>query len=96
MEKFGKFSFGILIAASAALSTAFAIVLLWRWFAVPVFHVQAINWRAACGLTLLVAIIHPVADPEWKDDSYSGKMARGVARGIIAPWLFVLIGLAIR
>jgi len=96
MEVFGKFVFGLLIGALGVFSHAYAAVILWRWFVIPLFHSNPLTWNVAYGLILLLGIMHATISPEQKDKSFSAIMARSIAICVIAPWISVLIGWIIK
>jgi hypothetical protein len=92
METFGKFVLSMLIGGLAILSRAFAVVLLWRWYVVPLFHLPPLTWRIAYGLALLLYVMNPPESVEHEDKSWSDSMIRMVVAGGIVVWTCVAIG----
>lgn len=96
MEAFGKLMCTILFGAAAVASRAWALVILWRWFVVPTFHLPSLTWALAYGLVLVVEVLHSTALPEYADKSYTGQLGRTIGGGILTPWLCVFIGWIIK
>lgn len=92
MDSVAEVFLSTLIFAAIVISRGFAIVLLWGWFVVPVFHLPAITWRVAYGLALLIWVMPHAPDPEYKDGSWAARMGRSVGSGILEPWLCVVVG----
>lgn len=92
MEKFGKFILGSIVVAAAILARAFAIVLLWRWFIVPTFHLPVLTWQVAYGMALVISLLRPVEALEHKEEKFEARVIRTVAANVIEPWLIVLMG----
>lgn len=96
METFGKFIFSVLAGTVAVFSRAYAVILLWRWFVIPFFHLAPLTWNIAYGLILTLGVMHYVSGPEYKDNSFTATLSRVIASGIIGPWISVGIGWLIK
>ncbi len=96
MEVLGKLTLSVVLGVIAIASRAYAVVLLWRWFMVPTFHLPPLGWLPAYGLCLLSALLLMQEPPEHKDTSYAANVGRLVGNGILAPWLMVGIAWIIK
>ena len=96
METFGKFVLSFLLGAVVIISQAWAVVILWRWFAVPYFHVAPLTWQMAYGFILILSVMHQTEGPEHEDKSYTGIISRMIGAGIFAPWVAVGVGWLIK
>ena len=56
MEKFGKFTFGLITYIAHILINGFMIMKFWGWFIVPVFQVQYLHFSGCIGLGVFVII----------------------------------------
>jgi hypothetical protein len=87
MELLGRFVLSTGVGTVAAVSRGYVIVLLWRWFVMPQFHLAALPWTVAYGLTLLCHLLVPTPKTEHEDKSYMASMASSTVSGVLAPWL---------
>lgn len=55
METFGKICYSMLLAISAIFVGGFALLLLWKWFIVTIFHLQPLTIAQAIGLMVFTA-----------------------------------------
>lgn len=92
MAAFGKLVFSFFLGVLIIASRSWAIVLLWRWFAQPTFHLPSLTWRLAYGLSMLVWLISASEVAEHEDNSYKAVCTRAITRGVISPWIFVGMG----
>lgn len=80
-----------LVLASArwlrCLGGGYVIVLLWRWFVMPQFHLAALPWTVAYGLVLLCHLLVPIPETKHEDKSYMASMVSLAVSGVLAPWL---------
>jgi hypothetical protein len=52
-----KFLLLYVVSVIAGLFTAFVLTILWSWFVVPTFHVDAVSFWVMYGLTLLIDLL---------------------------------------
>lgn len=64
----------------------FVVVMLWRWFIVPVFGIRAINLAEALGLSFIISLpnYHYVNDPR--------PLPEQLSRYILVAFLVLVIG----
>ena len=47
----------IALTPLVALLDGWAMAVMWRWFVVPIFHIQALGVAPCCGLVVLAALL---------------------------------------
>ena len=70
-----------------------ALTMLWGWFAVPLFHVPALNIAQAIGISMIIRLFTPM--PEDKGEEDKRETAKKVIDTVIAllvPFTTVGIG----
>ena len=85
----------LLLAIPSILLHAWAITVLWAWFAVPTFQLSAIGFAQALGITLLVGIIHSQENVCKDERSYNEKAAAFVGM-TLRPIVAVCIGWVVK
>jgi hypothetical protein len=78
-------------ATAVVLTQAWALSVLWNWYAVPFFHLARMSIPMAIGLRILIALI--LGDrgrPQFKDRSWGtvlGEVFLGPAVSVFVGWV---------
>lgn len=79
----------VLLAAAIALK-GWVLTYLWTWFAVPIFHVQPLNYLQAAGLAILATFLIGVTAP--KPDTSREGVVHSFSQTFIGPLVVLLVG----
>lgn len=76
----------------------YVLSVLWKWFAVPVFHLPALAIPYAIGISIIMSLLtHQEVPAEKKDDSGSiTKCFNILGKALVRPAMALFIGWIVR
>lgn len=83
---FGVMVFVTLMMVPIAIARGYCLSVLWRWFAVPIFHLPTLTIAQAIGIGMVVGMFQTSTS----SGKHSGKEVTSIIFGNVFAWLIVL------
>lgn len=92
MKVIGQITMIIILAVLGAMSSGYAVSVMWGWFVVPTFGLPELSIPIAIGLAyILRLIVVPIPEVDGNKD-FNSLIGKAIASTFLVPAMFLLCG----